>query len=69
MIAFIALGAAVIVAPRPQPRPQAIAAVRILKAASASEKDWLSETAAHRREIMVRERDGRLTAVRLIEHE
>jgi hypothetical protein len=69
MIALIALGAAVIAAPRPQPRPQAIATVRILKPVSASEKDWLADTAAHRREIMVREKDGRLTAVRLIEHE
>jgi len=69
MIALILLGAAVIVEPRPQPRPQAIATVRILRPLSASEKDWLSGSAAHRREIMVREKDGRLTAVRLIEHE
>ena len=69
MIALILLGAVVIVEPRPQPRPQAIATVRILRSLSASEKDWLSGSATHRREIMVREKDGRLTAVRLIEHE
>lgn len=45
------------------------ASVRIVHAASASPKDWKEAAPGHRREILIREADGRTTRLRLIEHE
>jgi hypothetical protein len=54
---------------QPAVKPQAIATVRILQSVSASERDWRAAPAIHRRQILVREKDGRLTQVRVIEYE
>lgn len=67
MIAAPALPAAPFSAARPD--VQAIATVRIVRSLSTSEKDWLSQPADRRRQILIREKDGRITTVRLIEHE
>jgi len=66
MITLLALAAAAVSQPAPA---QAVATVRILRAASASRKDWTSAPAMRRREVRVREKDGRTTLVRLIEYE
>lgn len=75
MIALIAIAAILPVAPAaavpvaaPQ-RRQASASARVVRAASASQKDWDSAAAGHRREVLLREKDGRTTLVRMIEHE
>lgn len=67
---------AMFASPAPEPvRPpvhierQAVATVRVLTSASASAKDWESTPEAQRREILIRETDGRITRLRLIEHE
>jgi len=57
-----------------EPKPalaiaQARASVRILQAKPASE-EWKEEDGGvHKREILVREADGRVTRLRLVEHE
>lgn len=45
------------------------ASVRLLTPASASQRDWKKADLTHKREILVREADGRTTRLRLIEHE
>lgn len=47
---------------------EAKATVRIVSAVSAAE-EWKSSETKHKREILIRERDGRTTRLRLIEHE
>lgn len=47
----------------------ASATVRILHSASASANDWSKPGAAHKREILIREADGKLTPLRIIEYE
>jgi hypothetical protein len=48
--------------------PQAKASVRIVRAVSAAE-EWKSDETRHKREVLIREPDGTMTRVRLIEHE
>lgn len=47
---------------------QAKATIRIVSAASAAD-EWKSNATRHKREILIREPDGRTTRVRLVEHE
>ena len=68
MLMFLALAAAATEAP-PRVASTAEASVRLLHAQSASKKDWEAADPSHKREILVRESDGRMTRVRLIEHE
>jgi hypothetical protein len=67
MILLLALGAAAAAAPRVATAAQAM--VRVLRPVSASERDWKEARSGHKREILVREADGRTTRLRLIEHE
>jgi len=48
---------------------QALASARLVRAASSSEMDWRSVSTRHRRQRVVREADGRLTMLRIIDHE
>jgi hypothetical protein len=41
----------------------------VLRPVSASERDWKEARSGHKREILVKEADGRTTRLRLIEHE
>lgn len=55
------------------PRPAAItrqpkASVRILRAEPAS-REWNRKSGAHKREMLVREADGTMTRLRLVEYE
>jgi hypothetical protein len=47
---------------------QASARGRIVRAEPAS-REWKEKGSAHKREILVREADGSLTRLRLVEHE
>lgn len=47
----------------------ASASVRILEATTASRDDWARPGGAQRTEIVIVEKDGRKTPVRLIEHQ
>ena len=53
----------------PSPTTVAIAhvTVRVLRSGRTGEREWTD--AVHKREILVREEDGRTTRLRLIEHE
>ena len=78
MILLLALAA--VAAPQAAPDPgrpspsatvaaSASATVRILHSATASSKDWSRPARGQKREVLVREADGRVTRLRLIEHE
>jgi len=78
MILLLALAA--VAAPQAAPDPgrpspsaavaaSASATVRILHSATASSKDWSRPAGGQKREVLVREADGRVTRLRLIEHE
>lgn len=69
MLMFLALAAAAATETPPRVASTAEASVRLLHAQSASKKDWEAADTSHKREILVRESDGRMTRVRLIEHE
>lgn len=51
------------------PSVQASASIQILRAVSSSEESWRSPSARHRVQRFVREADGRLTVLRIIDHE
>lgn len=68
MIVLLALAATAIAAPRP-PSAAAQATVRVLRPVTASEREWKQTPSPHKREIIVKEADGRMTRVRVIEHE
>ncbi len=67
MVLLLALGAAAAAAPRVATAAQAT--VRVLRPVSASERDWKEARSGHKREILVKEADGRTTRLRLTEHE
>lgn len=69
MLMFLALAAAAAPGTPPPVASTAQASVRLLHAQSASKKDWEAADPSHKREILVKEADGRMTRVRLIEHE
>jgi hypothetical protein len=52
-----------------RPAVQASASARVVRAVSNSEQDWRSPSARHRRQRLVREADGRLTILRIVDHE
>jgi hypothetical protein len=45
------------------------AKVRVLKAATASKAEWARSATPHKKEVLVKEADGRLTLVRIVEYE
>jgi hypothetical protein len=45
------------------------ATVRVLKSASASKAAWATSASPHKKEVLVKEDDGRLTLVRIVEFE
>lgn len=50
-------------------RAQASARGRIIRPAAASQDEWAKASSAQRREVVIREKDGRETLVRLIEYQ
>jgi hypothetical protein len=52
-----------------RPESSALAKIRVLKAASASKAEWAKSASPHKKEIVVQETDGRLTLIRVVEHE
>jgi hypothetical protein len=76
MIVLLALAAA---APSAPPPPadrapssavaSARASVRILHSGSASQKDWSDSPPSRKREILIREADGRTVRLRLVEYQ
>ena len=68
MFVLLAL-AATVAAPPPAPSAAAQATVRILRPVTASEREWKQTPSPRKREIIVKEADGRMTRVRVIEHE
>ena len=65
---FVLLALAATVA-APAPSAAAQATVRILRPVTASEREWKQTPSPHKREIIVKEADGRMTRLRGIEHE
>ena len=55
--------------PGTQVSSAAQASARVLHAARASESQWRASDARHVREILVKEADGRMSRLRLIEYE
>lgn len=57
-----------------QPAPTRVEAlaraeVTVLRSATASERTWTDPSERHRREMLIRHKDGTATLLRLIEHE
>jgi hypothetical protein len=67
MLCAILLGTAAIAQSRPS--VQALASARIVRSVSASEADWKSPVVPHRRERLVRAKDGQTTLLRIVDYE
>jgi len=66
---FCAILLAVSATAEVRPAVQASASARVVRAVSSSEQEWRSPSAHHRRQRLVREADGRVTVLRIIDHE
>ena len=67
---LLLLSLAVAVGDAPAPTANAQAMVRVLRrTARASEADWKRAVPLHKSEILIKEKDGRTTRLRLVEYE
>jgi hypothetical protein len=70
MLAVIALSALTVAAPlAAKVESAAEAKVRVLSAVTASKSGWGKSSSPHKKEILVKERGGQLTLVRIVEYE